>query len=354
MSRETMQWLNTMTLIGFTEKRGNAWHYRESDQGVEPNHYPQGIPLPDVSRRLFGWEPAEGTVGSAVTVMNEDGVGSYTVVDPERKAIVRPPGTFGQDDHGAILGVFKQGYTVHGYEQWLCENVADLLDDDLQIGSAGLLKGGAQAWVQVEVPENITTPEGVVFRPNLLATTSLDGSLATTYKRTVTNVVCDNTHACAMGEAGQQYKVKHTRYSSVKLLEARAALAIVHTIADEFAANVAQLCDMTVTDSQWQQFLDSLAPTEQEPGVPKEGRAYTLAATKQAELQRLWNSDPRVSPWKGSAWGVVQAVNTHAHHIQTVRGAERAERNMGLAISGGWDKLDRETVERLQGVLAAA
>ena len=27
MSQETSQWLNTRTLIGFTDKRGNAWHY---------------------------------------------------------------------------------------------------------------------------------------------------------------------------------------------------------------------------------------------------------------------------------------------------------------------------------------
>jgi hypothetical protein len=44
-----------------------------------------------------------------------------------------------------------------------------------------LLKGGALAWVSVEVPDNIVTPEGVVFpgvvfRPNLLAARTHDGS----------------------------------------------------------------------------------------------------------------------------------------------------------------------------------
>lgn len=28
MSAETLEWLNTQTLIGYTERRGNAWHYR--------------------------------------------------------------------------------------------------------------------------------------------------------------------------------------------------------------------------------------------------------------------------------------------------------------------------------------
>jgi hypothetical protein len=53
MSKETIQWLNTQTLIGMTEKRGNAWHYRAEEQGDEPNHYPLAIPVEDVKRRLF-------------------------------------------------------------------------------------------------------------------------------------------------------------------------------------------------------------------------------------------------------------------------------------------------------------
>ena len=38
MSQETLAWLNTNVLVGFTDKRGIAWHYRASEQGSEPNH----------------------------------------------------------------------------------------------------------------------------------------------------------------------------------------------------------------------------------------------------------------------------------------------------------------------------
>ena len=33
MSRETLQHLNTNVLIGHTEQRGTAWHYRAEEQG---------------------------------------------------------------------------------------------------------------------------------------------------------------------------------------------------------------------------------------------------------------------------------------------------------------------------------
>src|SRR4051812_11545629 len=40
MSNETLQHLNTNTLIGNTDARGHAWHYRADEQGGETNHYP--------------------------------------------------------------------------------------------------------------------------------------------------------------------------------------------------------------------------------------------------------------------------------------------------------------------------
>ena len=305
MSQETVKWLNTMTLIGFTDQRGHAWHYRADEQAGGPNHYPGAIPVEDVRRRLFGWKVLEGDVTSTATLLTDDGVGTLTLTDPDRKAMLRPPAALGPDDPGAILGVFKSGYAGHDYTQWLLEQVAEILDDDLAIGSAGLLKGGALAWVSIEVPETITTPEGVAFRPHLLATTSFDGSVATTYGRKVQLVVCDNTHAVAMAEAGQQIKVRHSRHSQVKLADAREALALVHTIADDFAREVARLSAVRVSDGDWGRFLDELAPLPEQ-----EGRSRTLAQSKRAGLQRLWDHDTRVAPWRGTAFGVMQAVNT--------------------------------------------
>ena len=55
MSSETLQHLNTNTLIGNTDARGHAWHYRAEEQGAESNHYPGPIPIEDVRRRLFCW-----------------------------------------------------------------------------------------------------------------------------------------------------------------------------------------------------------------------------------------------------------------------------------------------------------
>ena len=71
MSQETLTWLNTQTLIGFTEKRGNAWHYREQNQDTEGNHYPGAIPIDDVLRRLFNFDVIEQPL--YITIPGDDG-----------------------------------------------------------------------------------------------------------------------------------------------------------------------------------------------------------------------------------------------------------------------------------------
>ncbi|GAA3586811.1 hypothetical protein GCM10022222_84410 [Amycolatopsis ultiminotia] len=332
MSRETAAWLNTQVLIGFTDKRGHAWHYRADSQGGEPNHYPGPIPVADVRRRLFNWK------AQRAEVLIRDNFG--TRLEPTALAITA-------SDNGDRLGLHTDGYGIHQYDEWLLNKVTLLLDGGLQIGSAGLLRQRKQAWVSVEVPDNIMTPEGVEFRPNLLACTSHDASLKSRYKRVVTNVVCDNTMAAGLRETGQEHAVAHTSQSDLNVLDARAALNMVETIAGEFAAEVKKLCETAVTDEAWRMFLDA-----HDPLPAQRGRAYTNAAKRRSSLTRLWTSDSRVSPWRGTGWGVVQAVNTRQHHEATVQGATRPERNMTRVLDGGLAKLDHATVSTLRTVLA--
>ena len=79
-----------------------------------------------------------------------------------------------------------------------------------------------------------------------------------------------------------------------------------------------------------------------------------MAENKQSSLTKLWTSDERVSPWRGTAWGVVQAVNTYEHHIATVKGGPRPERIMARAISGDFDKKDSQALALLGKVLELA
>lgn len=336
MSRETSAWLNTMTLIGFTDKRGFAWHYRIEDQGTESNHYPGAIPVDDVLRRLFNF-----TVDDQPLYIRTDG--GFVEVEG-RKALVA-------SDNHSVLGVFKAGYQGHQYQEWLLENVATILDDDLGVGSAGLLKNRGQAWVSVEMPDTIRTVEGVEFRPNLLAVTSFDGSLATTYKRVVQNVVCDNTMDAGLSEQGQEFKLKHTKYSNLRISDAREALAIVYEMVGEFEAEIAKLTSWKISEEDFFRHLNVMVPM---PDDPDAKRAVTMAENKREEIISLYRNDNRVAPWAGTALGVLQAYNTWNHHMATVKkGVPRVVRNMENVVNGKLGKADQDVLTTLRDLVPA-
>ena len=353
MSKENLAHLNTNTLIGHTDQRGTAWHYRAEHQGEEPNHYPGPIPVFDVHRRLFNWHAQScklavqrPTTIQKMTHLDEEHRPARWVQIPDKQAITR-------SDTGHVMGIFSPGYLMHAYDEWLLNTVAKILYNDLSISSAGLLKNGAIAWVEVSVPKTIHTPEGFDFRPNLLATTSFDGSIATTFKRTITAVVCDNTRAAALGEQGGDYKVKHSRYSHARLAQARAALLVVHQLADDFTTEIRHLTRMDVTTRQWDTFLDLLIPSTDQKGHPLTGRAKTTAQDKKETIDHLYKHDPRAEPWTGTALGVLQAVNTYDHHHSHIRGTTRAERNMLRTVKGDFDAADRSALLTLSLVLQA-
>jgi len=346
MSKESSEWLNQNVLVGFTTKRGNAWHYRADDQGVEPNHYPLAIPVDDVERRLFFWEAKSFPV--TITVPCDTG-------DPDIEGWDQLTGkaykhvnvgdyqAIGRSDNNEVFRMFKTSYAIHQYQEWLLETVADLVsDDDLSVASAGLLQKGGVAWVSIELPENVQTPQGFDIRPQLVATTSHNGTLATTFKQTATAVVCDNTLAWGLSDAGQVSRTRHTTNSGFRLQSVREALDIVHVASDELVAEIERLSNIQVNDFQFDRIVKKLVPV---PTLELSNQAsITRANNKTERLRALWNKDERVTPWKGTALGVVQAWNTYSHHY-TGKPEKRAERNMVNALNGSTQKADELVLE---------
>jgi phage/plasmid-like protein (TIGR03299 family) len=339
MSRETMSWLNENTLIGFTEMRGNAWHHRAGSD----NHYPGAVPVEDVRKRLFDWTAEEHYIHLGRKVNEQEVVGPFgnLVGDAiaDRKAIVR-------SDNQAVLGVFGENYQPHQYEEWLVKNVETIIDDDLQIGTAGLLRGGGQAWVQVEVPETMEFAGGIKARPFLLAATSLDGSLSSTYGASATVTVCDNTMAVALGEhGGWRVKIRHSLKSLGRIQDVRDALGLIHAVGDDFDYQVRTLLAREVQEKQFLELLHGEVPL---PDPKRAAGAYNTAVKKREFIFDLYRFDERVAPWSGTGMGALQAFNTDEQHESKIRKTtNRVERNAGRMVTGTQDKVDTSMIQKI-------
>jgi len=343
MSKETLQHLNTNVLVGFVEKRGQAWHFRKDLQGAEPNHYKGPIPIDDVKRRLFNWSALETT---KLVGQFDDG---SSVNLRGRKLIVR------SDTH-QVLGLHTTSYVVHQFDKWLVENVSVLLDDELRIGSAGLLEDGKVAWVQVERPDNVVSA-GVEFRPHILATSSHDGKHPTLYKTSYTIVVCDNTRSRALRENSPELRVKHSAKSLPRLLIARDQLKIhfSESAINGFKREIEELMLIRVDDRQFDRFVSQWAPLESLKAASRRNpsdRSLKTVGIVTEQVQQLWRDDPRCEPFRRTAFGVLQTVNTWRQHTRPVQlNRDELAAQYLDSISGATDRLDRQALEVLSSIV---
>jgi len=345
MSNETLGWLNDNVLVGFTEQRNGAWWSRGGvDSKGRPNHFETAVPLVEVEKRLFNWTPEPASL-------------QYVLLGNKVRHITEKIGVT-RSDTGDLLGIFAENYPFTSYRERLLDGLSDILDtntNDLGIGSAGLLRGGAQAWVQIEEPDTTEGPGGIKFRTSLLAATSLDGSLSNTFKRVLTMVVCDNTLSAALGETGPSYRYKNTANNKLNVMSAREALQIVQQTTDAVSRELATLIDTKLSDDGWSAFLAEhveldRAKAKAAAGTPKGGNALTRATKKMSELNGLYREDERVAPWTGTVFGALQAVNTWDHWVQggVREGTQRVERNAERMVTGYYEALDDTTLTAIK------
>jgi phage/plasmid-like protein (TIGR03299 family) len=347
-----------MILVGFAAKRGHAWHFDPTQfEAGQSNHYEGAIPIEDAVSRIFPYPYHYAQNFGQIMSPERDANGDLVPYEVDGAPLILPDANSikiahtmnGQTFNWVDNGGHSDSFQIHQPVEWLIDTCKLIVDDDgLQLATVGKLRGGAVCWAQFELPETLII-DGVQIRPFLLATTSVDGSIATTFGCKGTNVTCDNTHAAAMSEKGQSYSVKHTAHSSAKLSDARQALNLVIQNQGAFKREIEILLDVKVSEGDWEKLLFDIAPQKDEESNP---RGATVAQNKRDAINGLWMHDARVAPWRNSGWGAIQAVNTHAHWMTQVRGdASRAERSYERMVSGAHDSLDADSIKRLARVL---
>ncbi len=356
MTQESQAWLEQNVRVGFTAPehgRGNSWWY----QGDGESQYPHAVPAEEVKRVLSRANPAT----SPVYVEAPDQPYSEPVwgIDEVEPGKIRVPGLMAitRADDGHVYQVTTDGYRIHDYEEWLVDYVERATDTKLQIGSVMLLRDGAIAAVQMEFPETLQhAGTGEAFRPFIGATTSLDSSLATQYKKGTIRVVCDNTRdAFFSGTPG--LRRRHTSNSTANASDIRKALGIqLEQVADDYMAELDALSSVDVSPKQWDRFLEIYIP------LPEEGKGRTRASNRREALDHTYKFDTRVAPWAGTQWGVLQAVSTFDQHEATVRqtkatggegDAARVERNYLSFLKGQFAKEEKAAMDALTTVLDA-
>jgi phage/plasmid-like protein (TIGR03299 family) len=284
--------------------------------------------------------------------------GTSVVEVPGKRAVVH-------GNTGEVLNVVGSGYSIHQYRDVLLDNVSALLDTgkgDLEIFGAGLLDNGGVAWVQMSAPQGVSFSGQEEVAPTLTVATSHNGKYATSYRTGLFRFSCSNQLGGAMRrKQSKVYRLRHTKRSELRLVDARAALGVMWENAGLAVNDMKVLQQAAVSDRQFIELIEQVMPRPKQKmtgDVIDNAGSITLWEAKRDGIQDLWANDPRVNDWRGTAWGAVQAFSTYRQHVAAFRGGSsgsisRDGRNMAALLTGHTDRNDRMVAHRALELVSA-
>jgi phage/plasmid-like protein (TIGR03299 family) len=346
-SNETMEWLRGGNiLVGYVDERGPAWwangavtKYGTWEGLPEGTHFPQEVPV-ELAVKLLDVPLVRGEVES-VKYKGEDGR-VKRVRAPQFVPVINAR-------TGEVFSMPSKSYAIHPYLQTLHGYIESIqYDEHVAVSSAGLLRKGAVAFLQARLPETFEVA-GYGYQPYIMGVTSADRSRATWHGTGALGAVCDNTVDGAVLGAATSIKTRHTRNSLPQVLAARDALGLhLAAKAEEIGEMIEQLANVTVTDADFEKWLDlEVEIPEKDASKPDGGLKFVNAVEHRERLTDRWSNDPKVAPWKGTAFGGLQLVNTD----RTWTGNSRIKRNFHDAAFGTGAKADIASLKRLNSVL---
>ena len=219
-----------------------------------------------------------------------------------------------RSDTNAPLSVVSNRYKVVQPKEMLEFFRTLVSDEGFEIETIGSLKGGRRIWAMAKTNIEDEVNAGDTVKANLLLITSCDGSLATTAKFIATRVVCWNTQAIALGEKGQEVKVRHNTTFDAEAVKGQMGL-IGRLAFNAFMSKMNSLSTVLITQDKAKDLVEAILPKSED--VTK-----TKGYKKIIELfngQAMGASLPGVS---GTAWGLLNAVTEYTDHHTRSHSAE--------------------------------
>lgn len=307
------------------------------------------------------WETAARRLGAAINkflgpvpddvvikIITEDLV-TEPIISPTTLDIIEGYVRVFNRTTGTTLQVASDGYKIHRPEVWCREAAMPLIEagraEGMGVASVLSLGDGRYSAITLQLPESVTAA-GMELRPYTMLATSGDGSLATQVNNGAIVGVCDNTARWAQG-SGVVTKMKHTSKSGERYDGYVNTILMHHGYVAAVVERVEMLASIPLSEEDWQRcIVAQLGP------VPDaEGAAKTRRMNAESALLRMAKFDERCSPWRGTALGALQTLNTYTTHEASVKG-DRAVRMAERAVTGQQAKIDAEFLKIISTVTA--
>jgi phage/plasmid-like protein (TIGR03299 family) len=238
-----------------------------------------------------------------------------------------------RNSDGTILGIVSDRYKiVQNKESFEWTDL--LLNHDVHYETAGSLANGKKIWLLAKMPESKILDDKV--EPYLVFQNTHDGSGAIKVCLTPVRVVCQNTLNLAFSGAKRSWSTKHMGNMNQKLAEARHTLELATGYMQALDEVAISLAKKNMTDAMVEDFLNELFPKN----VNDSDRKLNNIETMVEGFKFCYNRQDMLK-FRGTAWGVVNAVSDLVTHIEPLRNTNTYKENLFAKTAEGHPVIDR-------------
>ena len=226
---------------------------------------------------------------------------------------------------GKHLGVVRGRYRIVQNRDAFAFTDAIINTGDVRYETAGSLNGGSRVWMMARMPEAKILGDKV---DNFLVfLNSFDGSEALKVFTTNVRCVCNNTISLALKTTKRCWSMKHTKRVEENLLEAEETLRLYDKYMVGLDKEAQKLALKKFTNQQVEDFWKQLFPVADDDTERKK----TVYNDQIEQLEYCYNRDD-LANFKGTGWGLVNAVADYVDHGTPIRQTENWKENR-------WDKI---------------
>lgn len=217
-----------------------------------------------------------------------------------------------------------------------------LATDQIEVESAGTLKGGAQVWVQAKVLKAVEIP-GDAVDAYLTISTSHDGSAGLRAVYGFLRLSCTNQLPSLGRGAKAVWSHRHSRHVLGKADQARQVLGLAPKVIDTFEDEVRRLIEVEVSERRFQQIITQVLPISDEQTPRQRGN---VQEQRDAVKAMAVSERDGGGAFAGTGWGVVNAFNSWNQWAKPVKNeTERATRQAVRTLDGTYGSLTSRVAE---------
>lgn len=218
---------------------------------------------------------------------------------------------------------------------------------EIKYETAGSLRNGKQIWILAKMPETMILNDKV--EPYICFTNTHDGTGAIKVCMTPIRVVCNNTLNVALKNAKRCWATKHMGDMAGKLHEAKQTLFYANSYMKELSTSADRFANTSITDAEIKEVLDEIFPVDVVNDSPRK-----INNVKQIIDGFYACYDmPDIAKFKGTQWGVVNAMADLVGHTAPARNTTTYQENNWGRIMNGHPIFDA-TVKKLNALNMAA